>query len=526
MPDALTYPGVYVQELPSGVRTIIGVGTSSTAFVDSFSRGPLDTAVQVTSWAAFERVFGGLRADSEGSYAVQQFFLNGGSTAWIVRVAGVPEPPDAATPPAAPAALSMEPAGKSLMVKAVDPGKWGNRLRVVATAVAGSPKLFNLMVQEVVSTAGNLSVLESETFLNLSMVPGEAGFAPDVVNTGSRLVRLEVQPPGQLPTLAPVDARGGVADAAWKPLAGGTEGALPDAKALTGSPDAGTGLYALERISPAIFNLLCLPRASALDSTGFGAVISKAQAFCRTHRAFLLVDPPAKGAEDEAKMAAWVESANIRDANAAVYFPRLSIPDPLNGFRLRTVGPSGTVAGIYARTDAARGVWKAPAGVDATLAGATPVLRLTDPENGNLNPRGVNALRTFPIYGPVVWGARTLVGADQMASQWKYVPVRRTALFIEETLFQGLRWAVFEPNDEPLWTQIRMSVDDFMHGLFRQGAFQGATPREAYLVQCDATTTTQGDIDRGIVNLIVGFAPLKPAEFVVLKLQQIAGQTS
>jgi phage tail sheath protein FI len=149
---------------------------------------------------------------------------------------------------------------------------------------------------------------------------------------------------------------------------------------------------------------------------------------------------------------------------------------------------------------------------------------LTNNENGQLNPLGVNCLRPMPAAGRVVWGSRTLQGNDRLASEWKYVPVRRTALFIEETLYRGLQWVVFEPNDEPLWSQIRLNVGAFMNSLFRQGAFQGSTPREAYFVKCDKETTTQNDIDRGIVNILVGFAPLKPAEFVVIKLQQIAGQ--
>jgi uncharacterized protein len=149
---------------------------------------------------------------------------------------------------------------------------------------------------------------------------------------------------------------------------------------------------------------------------------------------------------------------------------------------------------------------------------------LTDAENGALNPLGINCLRSFPIFGNIVWGARTLEGADQQASEWKYVPVRRTALFIEESLYRGLKWVVFEPNDEPLWSQIRLNVGAFMQNLFRQGAFQGRTPREAYFVKCDSETTTQNDINLGIVNIVVGFAPLKPAEFVILKLQQMAGQ--
>jgi phage tail sheath protein FI len=183
------------------------------------------------------------------------------------------------------------------------------------------------------------------------------------------------------------------------------------------------------------------------------------------------------------------------------------------------------VAGLYARTDGDRGVWKAPAGTEASLIGVQALsYQLNDRENGSLNPLGVNCLRSFPVYGAVSWGARTLRGADQMTSEYKYVPVRRLALFLEESLYRGTQWVVFEPNDEPLWAQIRLNLGAFMNSLFRQGAFQGKTPREAYLVKCDRETTTQDDINRGVVNILVAFAPLKPAEFVVIRIQQLAGQ--
>jgi uncharacterized protein len=190
----------------------------------------------------------------------------------------------------------------------------------------------------------------------------------------------------------------------------------------------------------------------------------------------------------------------------------------------REAAASGTLAGVFARTDATRGVWKAPAGTDAALVGANLVVSLNDLENGELNPIGVNVLRNFPVYGQISWGARTLRGADQLADQWKYIPVRRTALYIEESLFEGTKWAVFEPNDEPLWASIRLNVGAFMQNLFRQGAFQGKSPQEAYFVKCDRDTTTQADIDLGVLNIVVGFAPLKPAEFVVIQIQQMAGQ--
>jgi len=203
----------------------------------------------------------------------------------------------------------------------------------------------------------------------------------------------------------------------------------------------------------------------------------------------------------------------------------LALFNPLQEGRLAEFAPCGVIAGIISRTDANRGVWKAPAGLDATLKGVVALsAKLTDGNNGVLNPLAVNCLRAFPVNGRVVWGSRTLVGADQLASEWKYLPVRRTALFIEESLYRGTQWVVFEPNDAPLWAQIRLNIGAFMQNMFRQGAFQGISPKEAYFVKCDAESTTQADIDNGTVNILVGFAPLKPAEFVVIKLQQIAGQ--
>jgi Bacteriophage tail sheath protein len=217
-----------------------------------------------------------------------------------------------------------------------------------------------------------------------------------------------------------------------------------------------------------------------------------------------------------------VKNLGTSSPNAMVFFPRFK-----RAGSWRTYAPSGAIAGIMARTDTQRGVWKAAAGLSATIAGISGLsVPLTDLENGVLNPLGVNCLRTMPSVGPVVWGARTLEGADVLSSDWKYIPVRRLALFIEESLYRATRWAVFEPNDEPLWAQLRLSIGGFMQDLYRQGAFQGATPKDAYFVQCDSTTTLQTDIDKGIVNIYVGFAPVKPAEFVVLYIQPSAGQSA
>ena len=312
----------------------------------------------------------------------------------------------------------------------------------------------------------------------------------------------------------------------------GKDGALPATTDLIGDPAAFTGIYALQKVD--LFNLLSIPDATranpsdpaALDtSVDPNSVYSAAISLCDSRRAFLLVDSPPNvttvaGAVD------WKSSQlAVVDPNGAAFFPRLRLPDPLNGYQLRTFAPSGVVAGVYANTDSSRGVWKAPAGISATLNGVqSMVYKLNDSENGVLNPLGLNCMRSFPVYGSVLWGARTLVGADAAANQWKYVPVRRTALFIEESLYRGTKWVVFEPNDEALWASIRLNVGAFMQTLFLKEAFQGTTPSQAYFVKCDSETTTQADIDLGIVNILVGFAPLKPAEFVVIQIGQFTAQ--
>ena len=217
--------------------------------------------------------------------------------------------------------------------------------------------------------------------------------------------------------------------------------------------------------------------------------------------------------------------SGIEARNAALYFSRVFAKRPLRDGQIDTFVPCGIIAGLMARTDTARGVWKAPAGLDASLSGIQGLqVNLNDLENGMLNPLGINCLRAFPIDGRVVWGARTLRGADQFADEWKYIPVRRTALFIEESLYRGTQWVVFEPNDEPLWAQIRLNVGAFMHDLFRQGAFQGR--RRAMPISSSATRKPRRRTTSicGIVNIVVGFAPLKPAEFVIIKIQQMAGQ--
>jgi uncharacterized protein len=779
MAVAVSYPGVYIQEVPSGVRTVAGVPTSIAAFVGYTSRGPTQTPVQIFSFADFERRFGGLHQDSPLSYSVSHFFLNGGATAWIARVATGDS--------AAAVGLLTAPGGTpTLRAEAASSGGWGNSLRLaVDYATANPASTFNLTVTELVDRGGTLVAGRVETHRNLSMNSRSANYAVDAVRAGSQLVRLTALGaaiagagtsesgvltlagnldrldddhrrlaisldggpfyefalfgPGGAPTDAAIAdrldsvasaieaavqalepgnpafsgfacARGSNDDtlvatsgtagdeessvrfarassldaaailrlgtsfggretdaaasirpaqtgtaggripdfsavaipdgttmtvtladasnpsmatvtvtlhdtAAVPPVAAptsleaartrietacrasaraefarariavvddalvltpggdglsnrfvcsgdgaellfltdpaanpgdpaavinvsayrmgagvsalamtadnpGNDGTPPTALAIQGSPAAKTGIFALEDAD--LFNILNLPGVSDVG------VLSEAIAYAEARRSMILIDVPASVTTfDQAR--AWINdpaNSGLRHRNAVTYWPRIRTADPLKNNRLGTFANAGLMAGLYARTDAARGVWKAPAGTEARLTGVQGLEYVaSDSENGVLNPLGLNVLRTFPVIGTVSWGARTMVGADALADEWKYVPVRRLALFIEESLYRGTQWVVFEPNDEPLWAQIRLSVGTFMNNLFRQGAFQGKTPNEAYLVKCDATTTTQADIDLGIVNIFVGFAPLKPAEFVIIQIQQLAGQS-
>jgi len=287
-----------------------------------------------------------------------------------------------------------------------------------------------------------------------------------------------------------------------------------------GKEDAGLGLYSLDRVD--LFNLLCIPPYLENRNVDAG-LLTAATLYCQKRRAMLIIDPPSDWSDAQKAVTGLATDIGINSSNAALYFPRLRQQNPLRDNQLEDFAPCGAVAGVIARIDATRGVWKAPAGQEANLAGGTaPSLSITSQENDKLNRLGINCLRQFPTKGLLVWGARTRKGEDGLGSEWKYIPVRRTALFLEESLNRGLKWVLFEPNDEPLWAQIRLSVGAFMHDLFRRGAFQGMTPREAYFVKCDQETTTQNDIDSGFVNILAGFAPMKPAEFVIIRLQQMA----
>ena len=643
MPVNPTYPGVYVEELPSGVHTITGVSTSVTAFVGLAKRGPINKAVHIFSFADYDQAFGGLSKDSDMSYAVSQFFLNGGNEAWIVRLA--------LNAAFASVDLLDDAQKLSMTVTAVDEGAEANNIQVIVGASTAGSGAFDLTF--VYTSQDTPASNRTETYKGLSIAPASARFVEDVINGDSLLVTVKAaqnaNPPrslnasaasltsgaftkgdidslpdatqksfmigfaGKADTLITLDTSNipdpkkadtdlGVqlkdmasriqkAVRGFKPnvlvwgnftctassdnttliLTSGVTGDKPsvtvgaassndisaklhfdtatatpgtaptllqggkgDPFEINNNPEVffpndssgHTGVYALDKVD--IFNLLCLPAVTEV------VTLNNAIVYCKSRRAFLIIDAPQHpGATPPGftpqEMVVFITGSKLVKADdgtyAALYYPWPQAPDVLNNGKLRSFAPCGMIAGLYANTDSTRGVWKAPAGTSANLVNVQGMdFLLTNDENGELNPLGVNCLRIFPIYGAVCWGARTVSGADAIASDYKYVPVRRTALFLEESLYRGLQWVVFEPNDEPLWAQIRLNVGAFMHDLFRKGAFQGQTPKDAYLVKCDSETTTQTDINHGIVNILVGFAPLKPAEFVILQIEQLAGQ--
>jgi phage tail sheath protein FI len=420
-------------------------------------------------------------------------------------------------------AVTANAAGGSLTLFASSPGVWGNNLRVsITTLPPPNSARFNILVQQV-SPSGVLQTLES--FVNLSVVSTDPSYVVTVIDNDSSYITfidpenntpvVPTAAPSATPAAAPIALSGGADGAVLQPTDGNFE------QALTFNSLA--GVYLLDRVD--IFNLLCIPGETDAPT------ISTLQQYCNRKRAFYIVDAPPLSTTSNLISTGPVGSTpgsitGEYASNSAFYFPWISAPDPLAGNRPTLFPPCGFVAGIYAATDASRGVWKAPAGINAGLTGNSGLQYvLTDAENGSLNTQAVNCLRQFKVYGDVVWGARTLAGNDQAGSQWKYVPIRRLALYLESSLYEGTQWVVFEPNDETLWGQIRLNVGTFLQGLFLQGAFAGTTPQQAYFVKCDAENNPPSSQALGIVNILVGFAPVYPAEFVVIQIQQILAQS-
>lgn len=645
-----TYPGVYMEEVSSGVRPIEAAGTSTAAFFGYVQRGPIGVVKKIFSFSEFQVLYGGFVV-GHLAHSVYQFFNNGGGQCYIGRVASGAEA----------ASVTVKDNGStakdSLTISASSPGIFGNSISIAVTGASeDANNLFAMQVYEDNPKAGEKPIL-LESFDNLSMDSSSPSYVEKIVNTLSKQIRVAVntandnQQAGysesgaialgsallgtkqikfrinihgdgyQLVDLAKElagkdlskleDVRAAIEKTikALKPLRNSTpvdaysvsvtivatnklritsghvsadskieiikgDNALEDAAGALklGKASGGKEVFGSAAMRPQATSATDWANYYLLgDDTVTGAVSKSvtgsdgstpqvqdyiaALSWLDTIRDVSLIAVPGIGSfemvdagmnycarrplsdcffigdmteseKDLESAIAYREQLANPNSYGAIYFPWIKILDPTGKSKEAIpVPPSGFMAGIYARTDAKRGVWKAPAGTEATVSGAVGlVAELTDIQHGNLNKDSKSAcvVRKFPGAGIVVWGSRTLSSDPE----WKYIPVRRMAIMLRVSIFNGIQWAVFEPNDEELWSQLRLNIGSFMMNLYRQGAFQGSKPSEAFFVKCDKDTTTQDDINLGIVNVLVGFAPLKPAEFVIVKISQLAGQSS
>ncbi len=514
------HPGVYVEEVPSAARSIEAAGTSTAIFVGETERGPLEPT-RITGLAEYERLFGGYRRHAAAgaqqiasvSYAIDAFFRNGGSAAYVLRALNK----DAKT-----AALSVKDTGQEVV--ASSPGAWGNQVSAVFCTSGADTSRFRIVV--LYKAPGTKEVRIVETWDRLSVLTGDENYVVDILKR-SLFVRWGSGTPTAIPAdflKSPANDKKVIEEFDNFALQGGSLGETD-----LDEVSFPTLLSRLDEVNDA--SLLVVPaRPYDLDANNLKlGQVALSYAESRPHQdLFCIVDMPLQKAvsADEATNKTVTSFGNLNPTNmGAVYFPWVEVGDPAGVGREPTLlmPPSGFVAGVYARTDSRRGVWKAPAGLDATLLGVRKLQqKLLDSHQDVLNPLGVNVLRLLPAAGAVVWGARTL----QPASEWRYVPVRRMAIFLRKSIYNSIQWAVFEPNDETLWSSLRFSISSFMEQLLRQGAFAGKTAPEAFFVKCDAETTPEADQIAGIVNVWVGFAPLRPAEFVVVKLSQMVNQKS
>jgi phage tail sheath protein FI len=531
MPVTPTYPGIYIEEIPSSVHTIAAAPTNIAVFIGythPFKTLKFGKAILLFSFTDFERNFGGFfdgpifsppkpkPTDTTDNFfgslplAINQFFLNGGTMCYVVgleaKFGGTALKPG-----------SVNIGGITFTARELTDSTQQMLITITPNGAnpsspPSSPPQADTADITITYGSGAGAMVEVYRKVSLDKIR-------DIIGTDTKPQSSLVTVPtsGSLPLSYTASTNQALSSVAWSPPLSIT----PDFQSVFQKDSS------LDKVS--IFNLMVLPGVTS------NIVLSEALAFCETKRAFLIMDPPPP--PDEGTTLTGNEYFQLVEEhintnaplapNTAIYFPYIKSNYPETGKPIE-LPPAGTVAGIFARTDLNRGVWKAPAGLETTILGTTGVVpagEMSDLRQGQLNIKAINCLRSFPGVGTVVFGARTSVAANTSQQQWKYVPVRRMALFLEQTLYTNLGWVVFEPNDDPLWTAIRNSIEAFMLGLFRQGAFQGSKPSEAFQVKCDNQTTTQADIDNGIVNIVVAFAPLKPAEFVIIKIAQLAGQT-
>ncbi|SHF55498.1 phage tail sheath family protein [Streptoalloteichus hindustanus] len=521
MPEYLA-PGTYVEEVRGDVVPIEGVGTSTAGFVGLTERGPLQPTL-VTSWLEYQRRYGDVVPPrvSVLPLSVQGFFANGGQRVYIARIT---------RKNATRAEITLDGDGAP-KVRAVGPGAHGNRIWVqVSKSSMGGEKKFRLTIyyyrDRVVEPPLDLRKYPpdvTEEFDDLSADPQDSRFASTVVNASSYLVALEWPTPTPgVPTIPEQPEP--------KALADGGDGEDPlTAEEFEGTkdrtPDKFTGLGAIGTIDevailavPDAVNTVLLPNKA--DRT---TVVDKMLQQCRDlHDRFAILDVEPGQANITANAASQVPS---RSEHAAIYYPHLRVLDPTSRQAV-LVPPSGFVAGVYAFNDTTRGVHKAPANYEVRgiltsdiRPGEGPLeFTVGQGQQAILNPLGINVIRDFRSTGRGVrvWGARTI--SDN--AEWRYINVRRLFTFVEESVDKGLQWVVFEPNSEPTWARVRRTVDTFLERVWRDGALMGGSKQEAYFVRCDRSTMTEDDINNGRLICLVGMAPVRPAEFVILRFSQ------
>ncbi len=466
-------PGVFADEVPAGVRAIAGVSTSTAAFVGTAPRGRAHHATLVTSLGDFERRFGDPHADSDLSASVRLFFQNGGTRAYVVRTM---------RPEARAAAAKLSIGADTLGVVARNPGAWGNAIQVRWRTHPSDAGRFELEVQ---------LEAETESFSTL------AAELRTVLHRDSRLIRIE----DGFASTAAVEQQDFTP---WTRLEDGSDASFGPLD----PNEVEAALAALDSIDDV--SILAIPGGDA-------SVIAIGITYAERRRDLIyVVDSPRPRGRESRSDVRMLQQSLPRTSYAALYYPWLRVLRSDGSVRMTP--PSGMIAGVYCRTDQIRGVWKAPAGTSASVLGIAGVeSELSNADHDSLNEVGINCIRSFANVGPVVWGAQTLAASS--SAEYRYVSSRRLALFLERSIALGTRWAVFEPNDEPLWSSLRASVESFMSSLFRTGAFQGATPAEAFFVRCGPDTHSEAALAVGELNIWVGFAAERPAEFISLHIQ-------
>jgi hypothetical protein len=508
MPTYLS-PGVYVEEVSSGSKPIEGVGTAVAAFVGFAERGPVNAPTLVTNWTQFTTNFGAFLPGSYLAHAVYAYFLNGGGTAYVVRVGadGDGDGAKAARAELLPAPAEGGNAQKGYAIQALEGGSAGDQISVEITdASEPSDDTFKLVVKQ--------NGREAEVYDNVTTRKG-ANNVVTKVKADSKLITIEeTKGSGALA----VPPKGSFA------LSGGE---APSAASIDVSPDDyvgnsadRTGFAGLEAVDEV--TMLCVPDLSAalqqgmIDKEQYKAVQLAMIAHCElmADRVAILDPPPGMNAQ---QVKEWrVDEAGYDSKYATVYWPWMKIMDPTSGAPTY-MPPSGTIAGIWARNDDTRGVHKAPA--NEVCRGVISLeTNITKGEHDQLNPVAVNCVRSFPGQGIRVWGARTLSSDPE----WRYLNVRRLFNYVEESILSGTNWVVFEPNDFKLWDSVKRTVDAFLRTVYRSGALFGQTSQEAFFVKCDAENNPPENRDLGILTVEIGIAPVKPAEFVVFRISQFA----